>query len=367
MIKVLHYVAIMNRAGEETFLMNVFRTIDREKVLFDFLCSLNRKGDYDEEIVSLGGKVIHFSDEKKLSPTLFDRMLKLYMFLKKSGKEYKVFHIHTQHSMDGWCDAIVAKICGIEKIVVHSHTTNTLYHPVIHRMFRPLLRRLKIKKYACSMQAGQWLFGRKGNFEVLTNGIITKSFIYSDEVRKRIRRKYDWSGKKIIGHVGSFTYAKNHMFLLEIFRELHKLDNATMLVLVGAGENEEQIRQYIFENDLMENVAFMGIRSDTNELYQGMDMFMFPSKYEGLGIVIVEAQSAALPCLISDVIPNDVDITDYVHRASLELSAMEWAKIAKNLLDADCSRGDISAKICAAGYDIGTTTRKLQQYYINES
>ena len=364
MVKVLHFVAIMNRAGEETFIMNVFRKIDRRYVIFDFLCSLAQKGEYEDEIESLGGTVHHLSEKKILHSTTIDTGIKLLKFLKSHSGEFSVFHIHTQHAMNGYLDAIIARMAGIPKVIVHSHSTNTLYHLEAHKLFRPLLAKAKIVRFACSIEAGRWLFGEKGNFDIIRNGIIAQNFVYSETIREKIRNQYGWADKRIIGHVGSFTYAKNHSFILQIFKELHKLDSNTVLVFVGAGEKEPDIIDEIAKNDLEGNVVLMGSRSDTGELYQGMDLFLFPSKFEGLGIVVIEAQTAGLPCLISDVIPRDVDITDCVHRESLDHAPTKWAKIAKDILDADYYRHDMSAEICKAGYDISTTTRSLQDFYI---
>lgn len=364
-LHVLHYVAVMNRAGEETFIMNVFRKIDRQNVMFDFLCSLEQRGEYEDEIKSLGGTIYHFSEKKIVPITTIDSFIKLLKFLKDHNGEFAAFHIHTQHAMNGFLDAMAAKIAGIPKVIVHSHSTNTLYHLKAHKLFRPLLNKAKIARFACSKEAGKWLYGERGNFRIIKNGIDTNQFTYLEDIRNRVRMENGWSNNKIVGHVGSLTYPKNHLFLLEIFRELIKLDNSVQLVLVGKGEYERQIIKYVSDNGISEYVTLMGVRQNINELCQGMDIMIFPSRYEGLPVTLVEAQAAALPCLISDVISKEIDLTDYIHRASLDLSAAEWAKIAKNILDVNYARRNTSTEIRKAGYDIEKTAKALQKFYMD--
>ena len=365
MIKVLHYVAIMNRAGEETFIMNVFRKINRRSVMFDFLCSLEQRGEYDDEIEFLGGTVYHLDSKKTIFNATIDTWIKLLKFLKIHSGEFNAFHIHTQHAMDGYLDAMIARMAGIPKIIVHSHSTNTLYHPKMHKLFRPLLAKAKITRFACSDEAGKWLYGENGRFSIVKNGIDTNHFHYSEDIRNLVRLENCWSNNKIVGHVGSLAYPKNHLFLLEIFRELIKLDSSVRLVLVGRGEYQQQILKYVSDNGISEYVTLMGVRQNVNELFQGMDIMIFPSRYEGLPVSLIEAQTAALPCLISDVISNEIDLTDYIYRASLNLSATEWAKKAKYILDNNCPRSDTTEKIRVAGYDIETTTNEMYNYYLS--
>lgn len=363
-LRVLHYVAIMNRAGEETFIMNVFRKINRQYVMFDFLCSLGQRGEYDDEIESLGGIIYHLSEKKIVHSTTIDTCIKLFKFLKRHSGEFSAFHIHTQHAMSAYLNAMVAKMTGIPKVIVHSHSTNTLYHLNAHKLFRPLLAKTKVDRFACSNEAGKWLYGERGRFQIIKNGIDTNRFCYSENVRNRVRIEHGWTGNKIVGHVGSFTYPKNHLFLLEVFRELIKLDSSVRLILVGKGEYKSRILQYMSDNNISEYVTLMGVRQDVSDICQAMDIMIFPSRYEGLPVALVEAQAAALPCLISDVISNEIDLTDCIHRASLNSSAVEWAKMAKKILDDNHPRCDTSVKIRTAGYDIETTAKELQEFYI---
>lgn len=361
MKKVLHIVAVMDRGGQETFIMNVFRVIDREKVSFDFLCTLDTHGDYDDEILELGGKIHHFQSSGKSS--LIRRFISLYKFLRDHKSEYEAFHIHTQHAMTGFLSAIPARVWGIPKIIVHSHNVDTFYHPRFHFLFRPLLRHMNVTKFACSESAGKWLFGRNTECQVVRNGIDVKQFLYNKGIRERVRNDNNWEEKYVIGHIGRMEEQKNHFFLLEVFSKLVEINDDAILVLVGDGTLVEDIQERARKLGIREKVFFLGVRNDVNELLQGFDLFLFPSLFEGLGIVLIEAQCAGLPCLISEHMPEEVDVSDLVERLNLQESAMNWAKKAQQLLMEKGDRHNYGEKIENAGFDIHKTAEYLQDYY----
>lgn len=365
MKKVLHYVAIMNRGGQETFVMNVFRTIDRKKISFDFLCMLDGKGDYDEEIIQLGGKIHHIQLSKRDSKLKqADNFVILYKFLKAHTEEYEAFHVHTQHAMDAVQCALAAKLAGIRKIIIHSHSTSTLFHNGAHKFFRPILRNLAITRFACSREAGIWLYGKERSFEVINNGVQIERFKYDLVIRDRVRNHNGWQGKVVVGHVGNFTYPKNHEFLIRIFNEIKKNIPSAILVMVGTGQLMEDTKRQVFDLEISEKVYFLGGRSDVNELLQGFDILVFPSRYEGLPVGLVEAQCAGLSCVISDVITSEIDITENVYRLSLQDSVDKWAQAVVSILSKN-GRIDQSDKVHESGFDILTTTQILSDIYLN--
>ena len=351
MVKILHYVAVMNRGGEETFIMNVFRAINREKITFDFLCAINQPGDYDDEIHKLNGKIYYLKTGKSKIP-IIDRTLNIYDFFIQHPNEYNVFHIHTQHAMDGYLSALFSKKAGVHKIIVHSHSTNTQYHPIMHKLFRPLLKHLSIIKFACSDSAGEWLFGANANYTIIYNGIDTNKFSFAEKIRTRVKQENVWNDNIIIGHVGSFTYPKNHKFIVEVFNEIKKEKINSKLVLVGTGPLLNNVMKQIEQLGLKEDVYFLGSRSDINELVQGFDLFLFPSHYEGFPVVLVEAQSTGLKCLISDSITNEVNITPNIYKLSLDMDITEWVKTAIELIDSGNNRYSMTDKIVASGLNI---------------
>lgn len=362
-VKVLHYVSVMNRGGQETFLMNLFRNIDREKVSFDFLCTQEEQGDFDREIEMLGGRIFHIRLNRIPGKgKQIDNAYLLYSYLKRVRNQYEAFHIHTQHAMDGFLSAGAAKAAGIRKVIVHSHNTDTLFHRKAHFVFRPLLGLLPIHRFACSELAGRWMFG-KSRFRVVPNGIEADSFSFDEAVRACVRSQQKWEGKYVIGHVGRFNFQKNHRFLLDFFAEFHKTCPGCMLALVGVGELQEEIRQSVEERGLGECVQFLGVRSDVARLYQGMDVFVLPSHFEGLPVTLVEAQAAGLPCLVSDCITEEIKLTELVDMFSLDCSAQQWARELLRIKSRPEPRKSRKNEISGAGYDMKQAASALEEFY----
>ncbi|MEY8735981.1 glycosyltransferase [Lactobacillus sp. AN1001] len=361
MKKVLHYVSKMDRAGQETFIMNVFRHINRDKVKFDFLCTVPGVGDYDSEIRELGGKIRHIKLNRINNKFKhIDNVFLLYFYLRKYRNEYDVFQIHTQHAMDAFFSSVAAKLAGIHKVVVHSHNTYTLYNVPLHRMFKFFLNYLPIDRFACSRAAGKWMFG-KSKFQIINNGIELSKFKFDTCARDVVREKMGWRENFVIGHVGRFNGQKNHQFLVETFEKLNESVPNLKLVLIGKGEEEEKIKNEVNEFNL-ENVEFLGTREDIADLYQGMDLFLFPSLFEGLPVVLVEAQANTLPCVISDRITSEICINSNIYRLPID-SAKRWSEfIVDNLLDGRAD--DISNNLEDAGYSIQRVSSKLERYYL---
>ena len=361
MLNVMHFVSKMDRAGQETFIMNLFRKIDRSKIQFDFLCTDNGVGDYDEEIVSLGGRIYYIPPIKLQGPLKQgEKFFSLISVLRKHRCD--VFHIHTHHAMDAFRDALAAKVAGIKTVVVHSHNTSALFHLQAHGLFKKLLSILPVRRFACSKAAGEWLF-TDYNFSVIHNGLDVDDIYFREALRLKVRDRMGWSGKKIIGHVGRFNEQKNHRFIIEVFAEIFSRDPSTHLVLVGKGELEEEIRALVEKRGLTDAVSFLGIRDDVQRLYQGMDLFLFPSLFEGLGIVLIEAQACDLPCLVSDAIPQEAILTSRTV-SKLTHSTAEWATEALHLLNQSESRGDNRNVLKEAGYDIGVLANNLEKVYL---
>lgn len=365
MLTVLHCVTKMDRAGAETFLMNLFRKIDRNELTFNFLCFDASEGAYDEEIRELGGEMY------KMKPEALQgrfKPIKKYMELYKMLREHpcNVFHIHTDHAMDAFFNAFVAKLCKIKIVAVHSHNAYNAHHMFVHRIFKQLLKLLNIRRFACSNEAGKWLFGSK-EFSVLCNGLDLDNYYFQNSVREEVRKELSLEGKKVIGHVGRFNMQKNHVFLLEIFEKMHEIDGATHLILVGKGELEEEIHNMVKQKGLTDAVTFLGIRDNLHRLYQAMDLFVFPSLFEGLGIVLIEAQATDLPCLISSNITPEAILTAKTVALSLEHSSDEWANEALKMLNTSEKRKDNRMMIREAGYDISHLAQTLPQCYMTSS
>lgn len=360
-IRVLHIVTTMNRGGLETMLMNYYRHIDRTKVQFDFLVHRDVEADYDQEITQLGGKIYHVS---RLVPwsKKYQRELKSFF---KQHPEYKIVHVHQD------CLSSVAlkcaKACGVSVRIAHSHSSsavkNIKYPIKIHYMKQ--IPKYATHMFACGKQAGDWMFSFN-QYAIVRNAIDIERYRYLLDVDKKVRDEWQLGDHLVIGHVGNFTEAKNHKFLLEVFQEILKRVPEARLLLVGGGERQEVFMKKVNDLGIQKNVIFTGVRSDVNELLQAMNVFVFPSLYEGLPVTLVEAQTSGLPCVISDRISDECIISaNLVSSMSLDDTAGQWAERILQL--STKKREDHSTEIKEAGYDITTAATQLESFYLEEA
>jgi Glycosyltransferase len=365
-IRVLHIVSgNMNIAGQETFIMNVFRNINRNIFVFDFLCLVSEKGDYDEEIKNLGGTVYSLPRNKNKMVDFFSAKRKIFEFLKEHNN-YNIVHIHFCSSHYPYMIAKAAIQSGIKKVIVHSHSNSCgskLRHRLMHYYYRPKLNNLSISKFACSLAAGQWLFGKKTTgIKVINNAIDIEKFVFNSDLRIQVRAEMGLENKIVLGHIGRFDEVKNHSFLIDIFNELAKLHNNAVLLLVGKGPLLISIQNKVENLGLASKVHFLGMRQDVHRLLNAMDVFCFPSFYEGFGIVLLEARINGLNCLVNkNGIPQETINTLNLEIKSLNESPINWAKII-NLL----AKNRTSSENIAKNFDIKNVVKELENYYKNE-
>ncbi len=358
-IRVLQVVTYMGRGGLETMLMNYYRNIDRTKVQFDFLTHRNEKWDYDDEIETLGGKIYHLP---KLNPFSKSYLNALDEFFKEH-REYQIVHCH-QDCLSGVV-LKVAKRNGVRFTIAHAHSASQDKN--IKYLIKVLAKK-NIKKYsdqlfACGEEAGKWMF-ETDNFEVINNAIDTDLYTYNLEKALEVKRKLGIENKFVVGHVGRFNYPKNHKFIIDIFNEVQKVQKDSILLLVGDGDLRPEIEKKVEDLGIKDKVKFMGVRSDVNDLMQAMDVFLFPSLYEGLPVTMVEAQSSGLKCIISDKVPSECIMTDNVEQIKLEESPQHWAK--EVLKYEKYERQNTKPEIEKANFDIKTNAKWLQEFYLNK-
>lgn len=356
MIRILQVVTHMNRGGLETMLMNYYRHMDRSRVQFDFLTHRDYDGDYGEEIRQLGGKLYHMpvlnpfsSSYRKTLGGFFD-----------AHPEYKVIHVH-QDCLSGVI-LHVAKQHGVPVRIAHSHGANQIRdikYP-IKLVYRHFIAKYATKLMACGEDAGKWMFCG-APFEILSNAIPAADYSFGEE-KKRIQR-VKWgiqANELLVGHVGSFTIPKNHPYLLYIFLEICKKMPARLMV-IGEGSQRQSIQEKIRKLGLEEYVILTGLRSDVADLLQAMDVFVFPSLYEGLPVTLVEVQASGLPCLISDKVPIECKMTEAVQQIALNETPEVWAEMA--IEASRMPRKNTYEEIKAAGYDIVENAKRLQRMY----
>lgn len=357
-IRVLHVVTHMERGGLESMLMNYYRHIDRNKVQFDFLVHRFSHAAFDDELEALGGKIYRLP---RLVPWSAKYLEALNAFFDEHP-EYKIVHVH----QDCLSSVIlkVAKDHGVPVRIAHSHNANqdkNLKYPI------KLWYKRNIPKYAtgllaCGKDAGDWMFG-SASYQIMNNAIDAAVYTYDPAKRAEMRQQLGLNDELVVGHVGRFNPQKNHPFLLEIFAALLKKEPNAVLLLAGGGDDMPKMQAKAQALGIGEHVRFLGVRSDVAELMQAMDVFVFPSLYEGLGIVAVEAQASGLPCVVSSTIPQEAYLTDLVFSEELSASPEKWANVI--LEKRNTSRTDRSAEIAAHGFDITTEAVKLQEFYLN--
>ncbi|TMW70546.1 glycosyltransferase family 1 protein [Alteribacter natronophilus] len=324
-LKVLHVVGAMNRAGTETMLMNVFRHMDRNKIMFDFVSYSSEEADYDREIISLGGRVI------RLSKTY--GIMDLVHAMKTYGP-YDVVHAHTLFHC-GIANAAAA-ISGVKVRIAHAHTTDDDRQTIIRKLYtgsmKRLIRATSTDYMACSSHAGGFLFGENvlssDHYRYLPNVIPFKQYMNPDaEAVKKVKQEFDLENRFVVGHIGRMIEPKNHSFLLKVFKELMKKEPRAVLLLVGDGDLRLEIEQQVSEENLAEHVRFAGLRNDIPNLLNAMDAFVFPSIYEGLGLVLLEAQASGVSCVVSEAIQPEADLDlGLMARRFLHEAPEKWAE-----------------------------------------
>lgn len=357
-LRVLQVVTNMDRGGLETMLMNYYRVIDRTKVQFDFLTHRAERAAYDDEIEALGGKIYHLPH---LVPWSRHYQNALSAFFAEHP-EYTVVHVH----QDCLSSVILkaAKKHDVPVRIAHSHTTGlnlNIKYPV-KRLCMRSIPKYATHLFACSTAAGDWMFG--GNqYQLLANAVDTEKFLFISDRAAKARENLGLTQNEfLVGHVGSFWRPKNHSFLVDAFLKVVEREPNARLLLVGDGGRLLEIKEKVASLNLSDKVIFTGVRSDVNELLQAMDVFVLPSLYEGLPMVMVEAQAAGLPCLISDKVPPECILTEgLVESVSLSESPDIWAK--KILEKRNIPRTDRRAEIAAHGFDIHSTAAELERFY----
>lgn len=361
MLRVLHIVTYMGRGGLETMLMNYYRHIDRTKVQFDFLVHRDFLADYDAEILALGGRIYRLP---KLNPFSQKYLGQLNTFFAEHG-EYKVVHSHLD-CMSG-IPLKYAKIHGAPIRIAHAHTSNQIKNKkyLLKLLFKKNIGIYATILYACGQEAGEWMFGGKP-FQILNNAIDTRVYSFNQTVREQVRAKLRISKDTLlIGHVGKFRPEKNQIYLIELLKKLLKIDKKVKLLLVGDGELLEKAKEKTRVLSIEQSVLFLGVRDDISKLLQAMDVFCFPSLYEGLPVSIIEAQAAGLPCLISDKVPIACKITDLVKQLPLDANHELWIRAIQDA--AKVQRRDTYREICESGFDIEENAKELQNFYIKVS
>jgi glycosyltransferase involved in cell wall biosynthesis len=370
-IRVLLLFTIMNRGGAETMVMNYYRHIDRSKIQFDFMVHREQRGVFEDEIESLGGKIYRMPPIYPQNFIRYQRMLKEFF---DDHHEYKIIHSHMSEL--GYFAFKEAKKHNVPVRICHSHNAPDFRHETFIQYLKFLpryyfirqMRHLTTDFFVCSHIAGMWHFGekRQNDFVFMRNAVDLDSLCYKPEEASRMRKELGLSqGQHIICHVGRFNRQKNHDFLIDIFSEIHKKDQSAVLLLAGDGELRAQIEDKVNRLHLQKNIFFLGIRDNINFLLMASDTLLFPSLYEGLSVVLVEAQASGIRCVMTNTLAKETIINkNRVELLSLNQSAEEWANAVLNR-QSNYDRSSAVYVLREAGWDVRDNANWLQKYYLD--
>lgn len=360
-IKILHVFHTMKSGGAESMLMNIYRNIDKNIYEFDFVVHSNEKGTFDEEIRSLGGN-IHYLPHYK---NIIKYLIEWNKLLKRNN--YDILHSHM--GSVAAINILIARRYGL-KTIAHSHSDKKgsgLKYKIFNLITYPT-RYISDFYFSCSENAAIARYGKKivrqKNFFLINNSIDTDIFNFNIDIREQVKKEFNLDNKMIFGHVGNFKDVKNHDFLLDVFYFIHKQNNNTVLMLIGEGELEERIREKVIQLRLTDSVIFCGSRQDVGRLLQAFDLLIFPSKYEGLGLALIEAQATGLKCLVSNTIPAEAYVTDLVYAMDINSFPQEWASKSLEMVS-QYDRYGRSNEIIASGFDVKYTSKLISTVYKN--
>lgn len=354
-ILVVITTAYIPTGGLASVMMNYYRNIDRSGLKIDFASTNDAPKVLTDELSANESRYLQLPPRKNV--------LAYFNALKKVCKVYDVIHVNG-NSATAAIELVSAWMAGVKVRIAHNHTTKT-EHPIIHGLLLPIFRKSYTCGLACSENAGNWLFG-EGNFCVLQNAIDVERYKFSALSRNKIRGEFGIPKDAfVVGHVGKYYQAKNHDWLLEVFYEYQRHHDNCYLLSVGYGGLREHLEQKIEQLGLTRKVILTGERTDIPEMLSSMDIFIFPSIYEGLGMAVIEAQASGLPCLLSDRVPQDVYLTDYVASLPLSESARVWARKIDEMIVIDreeqCELNAMS--IAKGGYNIKVEANELLKIY----
>ncbi len=350
--------------GIERMVFNFYKNMNREKVQLDFILPHDfGKIAYEDEILDMGGRVFRILYSEKES------LIKSRTCWKKYFKENpEVAGIHVHANFPYAFPLVMAKKCGVPLRILHSHNSNTfklnnkLIGKIRDRIVRKQIDNAPTVYLSCSDKASEFMFPGK-DYIWIKNGIDIEKFAYNQVLREKIRKQYGIQDKEIlIGVVGHLTEVKNPLYSLEVFREYLKFNENAKLAFIGIGALQEQLKEKVSSYGLEKKVLLLGAMKDTYAWYQAFDLFLLPSKFEGFPVVLAEAQTSGLPCLVSDVVTRQVNITGLVHYRSLEDSLDLWAKEIETLVKRE--RKDCREKMLEHGFDIKQVSKQVEEIYL---
>ena len=368
-IRVLQIGMTKNIGGLETYLMQQFDHLDKSKVIYDFV---NITSEYEivfkDKILKAGGRIYGVRSRHSNPIRHYWQWIKL---LHRIAGDYKAIVLNS-NSITYVFPIFIARFFSIPMCIMHSHNSGFeqkigIGKKMIMAMNRILLKWGATDYFACSNLAGRWMFGPNARFTMIPNAIDCDKLKFDEDIRNKVRADLNLQDHFVVGHVGRFTFQKNHTFLIDVFNEIHRIQKNSVLMLIGDAVEDltylNQTKEKVRKLGIEDAVLILGMRDDVPQLMQAMDCFVLPSRFEGLPVVGIEAQAAGLPCFFSNNITREVGITSLAYFEPLNNSPKQWAE---NIV-CTCKNGkrkNMEKEISNAGYDIQNEIRKIENFYI---
>ncbi|MCI8886827.1 MAG: glycosyltransferase family 1 protein [Hungatella sp.] len=364
MKRIIHFSLANSKGGITQYVLNNWKYIDKTRFQFDMV-TFGGQLDFEGDLQKEGCRIFYVKNRAEDDLEQFQKEI-----LEVLSRGYDTVHLHTSYWKSFELEKL-AKQVGIPQIIVHAHNTGVFddsereeKQQQHYRLLENLTPDIATDFCACSNAAANWLYEDKipkEKIQILNNAIDVESFMFSNQKRKEYRERIGWGNKFIIGHVGRFSYQKNHEFLIEVFKKVVEKNKDARLLLIGKGPLENKVYSLVKRYGLIDKVHFTGICDDVNGWLQAMDMFALPSRFEGLPIVAVEAQSSGLQCLLSDKITRETKITDRVSFLPLDITL--WCNRILLLKAGEEDRVNCTEQIRQVGYDIKTYIKILEELY----
>lgn len=361
MVRILVFGVCNNLGGIEQYLYNISKYMP--DVIFDFVSVYD--GIWFQKEFEANGSVIYKLPHRGKHPLQFFK--ELFQLFRKHPEYHTVYCNMMSCS---FIEPLIAAKLFNRKVVSHCHTTqlhDSLKTRMLNKINKPLVKLLTDQYWACSYEAGKWMFGEKiadSKLKVIYNGIDVKQFEFSENVRMQYRNELNINEMFVVGHVGRFEYPKNHVFIVDVFEKIVEQHKDSVLLLIGDGSMTSEIKELVLKKGLEKQVNFMGNRSDVKELLQAMDVFIMPSWYEGISVAAIEAQASGLQVFCSDNVDSKTKLTDNFHQISLSVSAKKWAEIIlKNSLEYE--RKSMREEIRKNGFNISEVGKEVNGLFID--
>lgn len=365
-VRVLNVLGTTNLGGAESRVMELYRAMDKKKVQFDFLVHTDKEGQYDAEIQQLGGRIYHVPRFRVINYLSYRKALRRFF-----GEHREFVAVQEHMTSTAAIYLPIAKKAGIPMTIAHARSAGVDrgLKGFVTRILRSSLKYKADYCFACSAEAAEAVYGRNwieaGKVRTIPNAIDVQRFAFQEEVRQRVRKELGLDHNFVIGHIGRFSFMKNHNYLIDIFVQLCKIRDDAALVLIGEGELKQKIQERVNQLGLAGRVRFLGNSFDVERYYQAFDYFVFPSLFEGLPGSVVEAQASGLRCLVSDKVTKEAALTELVTYKSIEESAASWASEVMRNSKKALVREDMRTAIAEKDFDVQKLAAEMEVFYMS--